>query len=57
LIADVCHHFSVFVHRDISVCMATALRIPRLVIAMILLGGTETIAQTVFFLFARLILW
>jgi hypothetical protein len=37
--------------------MAKALRIPRRVIAMIILGGTETIAQTVFSLFARHISW
>jgi hypothetical protein len=53
----VCHHFSAFgaflhqfVHGD-------TLRIPPLAIAMIVLGGTETIAQTVFFLFARHISW
>ena len=33
--------------------MSKALRMPRLVIAMIILGGTETIVQTVFFLFVR----
>jgi hypothetical protein len=37
--------------------MAKVLRMPRLVIAMIILGGTETIAQTVFFLFVRHISW
>jgi hypothetical protein len=45
--------FLPFVHLYISLFMAKALRIPRRVIAMIILGGTETVAQTVFFIFAR----
>ena len=45
------------IHPFISLFMANALLIPRLVIAMIILGGTETIAQTVFFLFVRHISW
>jgi len=49
--------FPPLAHLSISVFMAHALRIPRFVIAMIILGGTGTIAQTVFFLFARHISW
>jgi hypothetical protein len=49
--------FLFLAHLHISLFMAKALRIPHLVIAMIILGGTETITQTVFFLFACHISW
>jgi hypothetical protein len=49
--------FLFLAHIHISLFMTKALRIPHLVIAMIILGGTETIAQTVFFLFAGHISW
>lgn len=49
--------FLLLVHLFISLFMAKALRIPRHMIAMIILDGTETIAQTVLFLLARHISW
>jgi hypothetical protein len=49
--------FQLLVHLCIMKFMAQALRIPRRVIAVIILGGRETIAQTAFFLFARHISW